>query len=100
MAVSGKAFAEETLTVSNTALSPTTATFRPTGQSARIKVAAIMEVLTNGVWYTLQSATATPDVNDHQGTVGTVTEVEDVARLRLIRSSGSDAAVKLTYFQK
>jgi len=93
----GTAFDEETLTVGAVASGPTASVFRPGGFSDRIRIAGIMEVLSNGIFYRLDSKTATPDSLDHLAPVGTIVEVEDVSRLRFIRSGGSDATVKMTY---
>ena len=98
--MTGRPFAEETLTIGAAASGPTTATLRPTGHSSRIKVHAILEVLTESIFYTLQSAAATPDSGDHLGALGTVVEIEDVVKLRMIRSGGTNASVHLTYFQR
>ena len=94
----GTAFDEETLTVGAAASGPTPSVFRPGGFSDRIRIQGIMEVLSNGILYRLDNASVTPDSGDHTGPAGTVVEIEDVSRLRFIRSSGSDAQVKLTYF--
>lgn len=96
----GIPFDGETLTVGAVASGPTVSVFRPGGFSDRIPIQGIFEVLSNTIFYRLDSASATPDSDDHIAPVGTVVEVVDVARLRMIRSGGSDASVKLTYFMK
>ena len=93
----GTAFDEETLTVGVAASGPTVSVFRPGGFSDRIRIAGIMEVLSEGIFYRLDSKSATPDSSDHVAPVGTIAEVEDVSRLRWIRSGASDAQVKMTY---
>ena len=93
-------FAEETITVSVVAIGPTVSTFRPGGFSSRIKIRGLVEVLSGEMLYRLDSASATPDIDDHLGPIGTIIDVEDASRLRMIRNGAVDAKVKITYFIK
>jgi hypothetical protein len=93
-AIDGTPYAEETITVSNTAIGVTSGLCTQSG----VISPALVQVKTNGIYFTLNSATATPDSNDYEAAAGTFIEVQRPDRLRMIRQS-SDAAVKVTCFQ-
>lgn len=94
-AIGGVPFAEETLVVgaSATSITSTLCTVRGAAQPA------LVEVLTEGIFYRLDDGTATPDSSDHAAPDGTILEVGRTDRFRMIRSGGSDASVKVTCFE-
>jgi len=94
-AIDGIPYAEETITVSSSAVGITANLCTQNG----VVNQALMQVKTNGIYFTLHSATATPDANDYEAAAGTYLEVTRPDRFRAIRQT-ADAAVKITCFQK
>jgi hypothetical protein len=94
-AIDGVPYAEETITVSNTAIGVTSGLCTQSG----VISPALIQVKSQAIYFTLNSATATPDSDDYEGPAGTLMEVQRPDRLRMIRQS-SDAKVKVTCFQK
>jgi len=93
--VSGVGFAEETLIVSSSALSITSTLCVVRGR----QTPALLEVLSNAIYFTLNSPTATPDSGDYAAPVGTVISVERANYIRMIRQS-VDSSVKVTCFRE
>jgi hypothetical protein len=87
-AVTGIPFAEETVTVSTTAIGTTVCGTSP----------ALIQVKSNGIYFTLHSATATPDADDYEASAGDFIEVDHPSRFRAIRSGAADAKIKVTCF--
>ncbi len=92
--VVGTGFAEETLTVSSSALSITATLCLVRGR----QTPALIEVLTESIYFTLDSPTATPDSSDYAAPLGTVISVNKANQIRMIRQS-ADALVKVTCFR-
>ncbi len=92
--VSGTGFAEETITVSTAAIGITSTLCLERGR----QTPALLEVLTNAIYFTLNSPTATPDSSDHAAPVGTVISVNKANYVRMIRQS-ADSSVKVTCFR-
>lgn len=85
--------AEETISVSTTALG-VTADLCGTGNRG----GAWVQVLTNGIYFTLNSDSATPDSGDftlNAGTSGPQFHVKPASKLRMIRQS-ADSNVKIS----
>ena len=88
---------EETITVSNSAIGITASICTKTGGNGRTK--ALMQVKTEPIYFSVHSASATPDSGDfkaNDGDMFTLSQTE-VAKLRMIRV-GSDASVKVQCF--
>lgn len=94
-AIDGMPYAEETITVSSSAIGVTAGLCTLSG----VVNPALVQVKTNPVYFTLHSATATPDSGDYEAAAGTIIEVQRPDRLRMIRQT-SDAYAKVTCFQK
>jgi hypothetical protein len=94
-AIDGIPYAEETITVSSSAVGLTAGLCTQSG----VVNPALVQVKTNAIYFTLHSATATPDSGDYEAAAGTYLEVQRPDRLRMIRQT-SDAAVKVTCFQR
>ena len=85
--------AEETISVSNTAIG-ITANLCGTNNTG----GAYVQVLSNGIYASFHSATATPDSGDfiiNAGTTGPQFWVKPASKLRMIRQS-SDSSVKVS----
>jgi hypothetical protein len=95
-AIDGTPYAEETITVSNSAVGLTAGLCTQSG----VVNPALLQVKTNPIYFTLNSATATPDSGDYEAAAGTFMEVQRPDRWRAIRSGGADASVKATCFQR
>ncbi len=93
-AVTGVGFAEETITVGATATGITATLCTERGR----QTPALLEVLTNAIYFTLDSPSATPDSGDYTAALGTVISVERANYLRMIRQT-SDSSVKVTCFR-
>ena len=108
-----KPYGTEQITVSTAAVPLTAALVNNTGTTAtgtnanywavRFPAsAAIVEAKTNGVYYTLDGSTpsATNGLNLNAGDVLTLAGRNQVAGLKMIRNSGSDATVNVSYFKE
>jgi|SRR5581483_7457631 len=91
------AFGYETLTVSTTALGPTSSVYAPSGQTPAS--VALIAVSAQGVnlRYDGGDPTATIGIPLAAGATFLVLGVANVAQIRLIRNGGADATVHLTY---
>ena len=85
--------AEETITVSSSAIGITTSVC--TDGTKRQK--AMIQVKSNGIYFSLHSSTATPDSGDFEAVAGDLFKLseKEVSKLRMIRSGGADATVKV-----
>ena len=92
----GVPVAEETVDSTATAAGLTESLYKPSGM--RVERRALIEVLTQDVYYRLDSGSATPDSNDHAGLVGMRIDVRVPSRFRYIRQS-ADGKLKVTYFE-
>ena len=63
-------------------------------------VPALLQVQTNGIYYRLNSATATPVSTDYIGYADDVLEIARPSLFRAIRSGASDATIKYQCFEK
>lgn len=88
--IEGNPVTEATVTVSSSAVSLT--------DCADNNQNVLAQVLTNQIYYRLDSSSATPDSGDYLGYVGQIIELEHPRKFRAIRV-GSDAAVKMTCFK-
>ena len=95
-AIPGSAFASEAITVSTVAIQITQTLCR-VGSSTGTPTAALVEVITNAINYTLEGTT--PSSATHYLAAGGYLEVKDALRLTMIRNGGSDATVWVTCFQ-
>lgn len=110
--VGRRLIADERVTVSTTPVGGTVATYSGSGTTITTdhphQIAAgnfkaqvaLVECLTNGVYYTLDGGTPS-GTNGHELAAGDNTFVvgyEAISKLRMVRSGGTDAAVQISYF--
>ena len=88
---------EETVDSTATAAGLTASLYKPANHA--VERGAKVEVLTNDIYYRLDSSSATPDSNDHAGLVGATIDVDYPSRFRYIRQS-ADGKLKVTYFER
>lgn len=100
--IQGQPADEETITVSTSAIGVTSTVCRANvGDATSSRVGAMLQVKGNGIFYSLHSATATPDSGDFDGNPGDylILNGPSVNKLRMIRSGAADATVKVQCFQ-
>ena len=85
---------EETITVSTAAIGVTSTVCKDAGGSRQ---PAIVQVKSQSIYFSLHSATATPDSGDFKANDGDFFRFSktEIAKLRMIRSGSSDATVKV-----
>lgn len=86
-AISGRPSAIQLLTVSSTAVGLTCTT------------RALVQVLTNAIYYTLHSATFTPTSSHYPAATGTQLELEFPSQFRAVRQGTTDATLISTCFE-
>ncbi len=96
IAAVGRPFAAEVVTVSTTATG-VTAGLCKIGETVN---PALIMVKDQRVYFTLNSASATPTSNDYVGNPGDVIEVDYPELFRAIRADAVDAKLKVTCFSK
>ncbi len=98
----GQAFGYESITVSTVAIGLTSTKIVPTSGPARPAFEAYLTLeATNGIRYRLDGTDPTSSEGHPiagSGTV-TITGTKNLQNLRMIRSGGADATVKVTYFR-
>jgi hypothetical protein len=92
----GVPFASELVTVGVGATGITAALCRVGGNANGASTSAIVEVVTNSIYYTLHDSAATPDATGHTLSAGGVIELAEPYKWRAIRAGGSDATVRVT----
>ena len=93
----GVPVAEETADSTAAAGGLTASLYRPANHA--VERTALIEVLTNDIYYRLDSGSATPDSNDHAGMIGAQISVDYPSRFRHIRQT-ADGKLKVTYFER
>ena len=85
---------EETITVSNSAIGITSSVCLGVDGTRK---PAVVQVKVQGIYFSLHSASATPDSGDFEAVAGDVFKFSrtEVAKLRMIRSGGADATAKV-----
>lgn len=100
--VAGAPSDEETITVSSSAIGITSTLCRANaGDATSTRVNAMLQVKANGIYFSLHSASATPDAGDFEAVPGDtlILNGPSVNKLRMIRSGGADATVHVQCFQ-
>jgi hypothetical protein len=96
----GIPFAKENITVSSSATGIQDHLCRVGGVSTGSETRALVQIRTQGVFFTLHSSTATPTSSDHKATTGEWIQVNVPSKLRMIRSEALDALVTATCYTR
>jgi hypothetical protein len=97
MALTTDAFAGEAITVANTAIGPTSATFAPSGEAPAQRAVVTVETASLRYRYDGTAPTASVGHLALPGEVIVVDGVDNVAKLRMIRTGSTSAVVHVTY---
>ena len=97
--IRGIPYAHENLTVADQGLNITSTLCRVGGVAAGTPTAALVEVRTNGIYYRIDTRTATPTSTAHYLATGEMIRIEDASQFRAVRAVSGNASVAVTCLQ-
>jgi hypothetical protein len=97
--IPGQPFAHEAITVTTQAVGPTSTLCRVGGVSTGSETDAIIQVTTNGIYYRIDSATATPVATSHWLATNDLIRVRSPSRFRAVSGPSGNANVAVTCVQ-